>query len=82
MGNTSTDFLTITEAAERLHVSSRAVRRWVAFRKIEYVKAGRAVRIPRSEIDRIVKEGTIPREVSGPEWWRRSARERSEAVTR
>ena len=54
--------LTIAEAAERLRVRARTVRRWVSLRKIEYVKAGKSVRISEEEIGRIVREGTVRRE--------------------
>ena len=54
--------LTIREAAQRLGLREKTLRRWVALRKIEYIKAGeRAVRIPSSEIDRIIEVGRVPR---------------------
>jgi excisionase family DNA binding protein len=61
--------LTIAEAADRLRVRARTVRRWVSLRKIEYVKAGKSVRIAEEEIGRIVREGTVRREKAlCPEW--------------
>jgi excisionase family DNA binding protein len=54
--------LTIREAAQRLGLREKTLRRWVALRKIEYIKAGaRAVRISSSEIDRIIEVGRVPR---------------------
>lgn len=54
--------LTIKEAAQRLGLREKTLRRWVALRKIEYIKAGtRAVRIPSSEIDRIIEVGRVAR---------------------
>ena len=33
-------FLTIREAAQRLGLKEKTLRRWVGLRKIEYIKAG------------------------------------------
>jgi len=45
------------EAAERLAVSLPTIRRRILERRIGYVKIGRSVRIPLSEIRRIISEG-------------------------
>ncbi|HEY6343229.1 MAG TPA: helix-turn-helix domain-containing protein [Bryobacteraceae bacterium] len=52
--------LDIPTTAERLGVKPSTVRFWIWQRKIEFVKVGRAVRIPESEIERIIERGTIP----------------------
>ena len=52
---------TIDEAAERLRLKPRTVRRWIFLRKVDYVKVGASVRIPESEIERIIQEGTVSR---------------------
>jgi len=52
--------LTINEAAEALGVKPATVRSWIWKRQIEYVKVSRAVRIPRSEIQRLIAAGTMP----------------------
>jgi len=52
---------TIDEAAERLRLKPRTVRRWVFLRKVNYIKVGASVRIPESEIQRIIDEGTVQR---------------------
>ena len=45
------------EAAERLAVSLPTIHRRILERRIGYVKIGRSVRIPLSEIRRIISEG-------------------------
>jgi excisionase family DNA binding protein len=52
------DLLTIPEFASTLRVKPSCVRRWVGERKITIVHVGRLVRIPRSEVTRIITEGT------------------------
>ena len=53
--------LNVRQVAEQLGLRDNTIRKWIALRKIEYIKAGSAVRIRQSEIDRIVRSGTIPR---------------------
>jgi len=58
---------TIDEVAKRLRLKTPTVRRWVFLRKLDYVKVGGLVRIPESEIERVIQEGTVhrlPREFS------------------
>jgi excisionase family DNA binding protein len=55
------DLRTIDEAAQRLRLKPRTVRRWIFLRKLSYVKVGASVRIPEAEIRRIIKEGTVLR---------------------
>jgi excisionase family DNA binding protein len=52
--------LTVAEAAERLGVKVPTVRLWLAQRKLGHVKLSRAVRVPESEVDRLIRENTIP----------------------
>lgn len=51
---------TIPEFAERLRKKQSGVRRWVLERRIAVIKVGRNVRIPESELRRIVSEGFRP----------------------
>jgi excisionase family DNA binding protein len=51
---------TVEQAAEDLNVSVHTIRAWIARRKIACVRLGRAVRVPASEILRLVEEGTVP----------------------
>jgi len=49
----------VEEAAKRLSIQTSTMRRWIFDRKIAVVRVGtRAVRIPDSEIERIISEGT------------------------
>jgi excisionase family DNA binding protein len=57
----SIEYITIDEMAQQLRVRPRTVRRWVTLRQVEFVKAGRGIRIPQTEVHRIVQEGTVPR---------------------
>lgn len=52
--------LSVTEFAEALGITVACVRRWLLERKIARVKIGRLVRIPASELDRLIAEGTRP----------------------
>jgi excisionase family DNA binding protein len=49
------------EFAAALGVTVSCVRRWIYERKIASVKVGRLVRIPASEIARIMRSGMRPR---------------------
>ncbi len=52
--------LTIEEAARALGLKPVTVRMWASARKIGRVKLGRAVRIPASEIERLIERNLIP----------------------
>jgi excisionase family DNA binding protein len=52
--------VSVRQAAEELGLSVACVRKWIAERRMEYVRLGRAIRVPGSEIDRLIAEGTIP----------------------
>lgn len=57
--------LTVDAFASELNIKPSTVRRWLLLRKVLAVKIGRAVRIPQSEVDRIVTEGTRPARPEG-----------------
>jgi excisionase family DNA binding protein len=61
-------FLTVKEVAEKLKVSKRTIHNWIDEGVIRAVKLrdGLAVRIPASEVERIIKEAleTPPKELS------------------
>ena len=53
--------LTVAEAAARLAVKESTIRAWLLARRLSRVRIGRrAVRIPTTEVERIIVEGTIP----------------------
>jgi excisionase family DNA binding protein len=51
----------IEEFAKRLEIKSSTARAWVLARRVAKVRVGRrAIRIPESEITRIISEGFVP----------------------
>jgi excisionase family DNA binding protein len=53
--------LTAAQVAERLSIKESTIRAWLLGRRLARVRVGRrAVRIPASEVERIIAEGTIP----------------------
>jgi len=61
MRNTEAVLLSVPEVAERLAIKESTVRAWLLLRRLEYVRVGkRSVRIPLSEVTRIIAEGTVP----------------------
>jgi len=55
-----TKLLTLEQAAERLGMKTVTLRMWASARKIARVKIGRSVRVPASEVERIIERGLIP----------------------
>jgi len=57
---TRSKLLTITEAAEQLSVRPKTLRAWIGAKRVTVVRPGGwSIRIPTSEIERIVAEGTV-----------------------
>jgi excisionase family DNA binding protein len=58
--------LTVHEVAQALAVKESTIRAWLLRRKLSCCRlSSRCVRIPRSEVERLVREGTAPaREVA------------------
>ena len=52
--------LTVPEFSEALRISVKTTRQWVLARKVFVVHIGRCVRIPASEVQRIIDEGSQP----------------------
>ena len=65
-------FLTVAEVAEILGTTERFPRRLIAERRIEFVKAGKHVRIAQSTLDAYIAANTVL-----PVGLRRSARRRA-----
>jgi excisionase family DNA binding protein len=57
---TGTKLLTVTEFAQMLGVTVACIRRWLLERRITFSKIGRLIRIPASEVDRLIAEGLHP----------------------
>lgn len=49
----------ITQAAERLNVGERMVRRLVSERRLPYVKVGRHVRISAADVEALITDGRV-----------------------
>jgi excisionase family DNA binding protein len=52
--------LTVAGAAKELGLAESTIRAWIAQRRKGHVRLGRAIRIPASEIERIVQSGFMP----------------------
>jgi excisionase family DNA binding protein len=56
----SEELLTVQQFAVALRCTVAAVRKWIRERQITTVKISRLVRIPASEVERLIAEGTRP----------------------
>jgi excisionase family DNA binding protein len=56
----ASELLRVSEAAKELTLADKTIWSWIASRRIGAVRLGRAVRVPRSEVLRIIQEGTTP----------------------
>jgi excisionase family DNA binding protein len=45
---------------EALGITMACTRRWILLRKISHIKLGRLVKIPCSEVNRLVEQGFVP----------------------
>jgi excisionase family DNA binding protein len=57
---TNRHLLSAEQAAELLGLQTKTIRNWIAARRIGVYRIGRAVRIPESEIERILDESHVP----------------------
>jgi excisionase family DNA binding protein len=60
MEKLETTLLSVPEFASALGVTSACIRRWILERKITTIKLGRLVRVPVSEVERLVNSGLRP----------------------
>jgi excisionase family DNA binding protein len=51
--------LNVEEAAERLGLKPRTVRKWILTRKITFIHVGRSVRISSRVVAGIIKQNTV-----------------------
>jgi excisionase family DNA binding protein len=63
MSKSEITLLSVPQAAEHLNVTKSCLRRWILERRIATVKLGRLIRIPNSEVDRLVSSGLRPTRV-------------------
>jgi excisionase family DNA binding protein len=54
------DLLTVAQTSARLGVTVSCIRRWISERRIAVIKLGRLVRVPSSELVRIIEIGHRP----------------------
>ncbi len=55
------DLLRVRQFAEAANLREATVRSWVLYRKIAVIRlGGRAIRIPKSELTRLINEGMVP----------------------
>lgn len=57
---TPEEYLTIPETAAIYKVKDKTIRAWIAQERLGCVRFGRAVRIPMSEVCRLIEEGSSP----------------------
>jgi len=60
MNHKNDELLTVYEVAATLNLSAGTIRAWLLSRKLAAVRLGRAVRIPASELERLIAEGMTP----------------------
>lgn len=61
MTSTTTHYVTITEAADRLAVSTKTIRRWIARGELPAVRiAGHLIRIPADAFDALGRPLAVP----------------------
>jgi excisionase family DNA binding protein len=61
MSHTPTDpLLSVIQVATRLGLKASTIRKKILLRDIAYVKLGRSVRIPESEVERLILNGYRP----------------------
>ncbi len=51
--------LRVVDAAEQLGVSRYTIYAWIGRRVISHTRYGRTVRVPASEVRRLIREGTV-----------------------
>ena len=52
--------LTISQAAVALNLSPHTIRAWITQRRLSHIRLGRVIRIPGSEVERLLRDGLVP----------------------
>jgi excisionase family DNA binding protein len=60
MNKHSSALLSVQEFADALNITVACARRWILERKITTVKLGRLIRVPVTEVERLVDSGLRP----------------------
>jgi len=60
MNNKPSVLLSVPEFASALNLTVACVRRWILEQRIATVKLGRLIRIPSSEVERLISSGLRP----------------------
>jgi excisionase family DNA binding protein len=60
MSKSEVSLLSVPQFANALGVTPACIRRWILERKITTVKLGRLIRVPASEVERLVNSGLRP----------------------
>jgi len=60
MTERASNLLTVKQSACELGLSCACLRSWISQRRIGYTRLGRAIRIPASEIRRLIDSGYVP----------------------
>jgi len=58
MAENTSPLLTVSEFALALRIKPSCVRRWIREEKVTVVHVGRLVRVPSTEVQRLIREGT------------------------
>jgi excisionase family DNA binding protein len=53
-------YFKVPEFADELHVSPKMIWNWIALRRLAVLRVGRSVRIPETELTRLIEEGSVP----------------------
>jgi excisionase family DNA binding protein len=56
----SAKLFTVPQAADYTSMSEVTLRHWISSRRIDVVRIGRAVRIPRAALDNLIERGLVP----------------------
>ena len=79
---TDTNLLSVDQFAQALGVTQACIRRWLLERKINSIKLGRLIRIPGTEVQRLINSGYRPARIRTSSSGKTRTPENSENSTR